>query len=247
MLGCLLCFRAVCYLQGSLFRLQEVRVLGKPGASQLLELTGQATICYVVKDEASDNGKHIASAPLMQLEGLGTSNDALAASIAAKAGAAAEVAFDRRELAGMGASLGATLQPEAEREIALRLAGMCHEMLAASGCPGSACACNPSALTGSPSSGSEQQHDAPCSSAGADDGLSSHQATAGEHSSGSVDYFRLPSGRRQLHMPTSARTAAPGSWLEETHAKMTEQYRLQRTLLLARVAADLECQALQAS
>ena len=245
MIGCLICFRTVCCLQGSLFRLQEVRVLGKPGVSQLLELAGQATICYVVKDEASDNAKHIASAPLLQLEGRGISDDASDTSIAAKAGAAAD--FKRRGLAGTGASSGATLQPEAERGIARRLAGMCREVLAASGCPGSACAFNPSALTGSSSSGSEQHHDAPCSSAGAEDGLSSHQATAGEHNSGSIDYSRLPSGRRQLHMPASAGTAAPGSWLKETHAKMAEQYCLQRALLLARVAANLECQALQAS
>ncbi|CAK0779847.1 hypothetical protein CVIRNUC_004869 [Coccomyxa viridis] len=111
--------------RGSLFRLQEVRVLGKPGVSQLLELAGQATICYVVKDEASDNAKHIASAPLLQLEGRGISDDASDTSIAAKAGAAAD--FKRRGLAGTGASSGATLQPEAERGIARRLAGMCRE------------------------------------------------------------------------------------------------------------------------
>ena len=243
MMDCLLCFKTVCCLQGRLFRLQRVSVLGKPGVSQLLELAGQATICYVVEDEAFENAKHIASAPLLQLEGLGTSDEASAASTAAKAGGAAGLDLDRRGPAGMCASSGATLQPEDEREMALRLAGMCREMLAASGCPGSACACNPSALTGSSSSASEQQHDAPCSSAGAEDGLSSHQATAGEHTSGSMDYYRLPSGRRQLHMPTPAGIAAPGSWLKETHARMAEQYCLQRALLLARVAANLECQA----
>ena len=243
-MGCLTCFKTVCCLQGSLFRLQEVRVLGKPGVSQLLELAGQATICYVVKDEASDDAKHIASAPLLQLEGLGTSDEALVASC--KAGTATEVDFDRRGLAGMGASSEATLQPGSEREIALRLVGMCHYMLAANGYPGSARACEHSALAESSSCGSEQHYNEPCSLTGSDEELSSSQAS-GEHSKGSVKHTGPTACRGQLCMPISAGSGEPCNWLRQTHARMAEQYCLQRILLLARVAADLECQALLVS
>ena len=244
MMGCLLCFRTVCCWQGSLFRLQEVRVLGESGTSQLLELAGQATICYVVKNERVDDAKHGASAPLLQLEGLGTSDEALVASC--KAGPATEVAFNSRGLAGMGASSEATLQPGSEREIALRLVGMCRDMLAANGYPGSAHACEPSAPAETSSSGSEQHCNTLCSLKGADEGLSSSQAS-GKHSKGSVKHTGLTACRGQLCMPTSAGPGEPCKWLRETHARMAEQYCLQRKLLLARVAADLECQALLVS
>ena len=36
-------------------------------------------------------------------------------------------------------------------------------------------------------------------------------------------------------------------WQADTHRQMAEQYRLQRRLLLQRVAADLRCQACLAS
>ena len=234
----------VCCLQGSLFRLQEVRVLGESASSQLLELAGQATICYVVKDEASDTAQHIASAPVLQLGVLGTSDDASVASC--KAGAAAEADFDRRWLAGMGASSGVTLQPESERETALRLAGMCRDMLAANGNAKEARACKPSALAESSSCGSKQHCNAPCSFTGADKGLSSGQAS-GEYTKGSVKHTGSTACRGQLCMPSSAGSEDPCKWLRETHARMAEQYCLQRNLLLARVAADLECQALLVS
>ena len=221
-------------------------MLGEPGASQLLELARQATVCYVVQDEALDDAKHGATAPLLQLEGLEIGNKSSAASASAKAGGAAEMDLDGSSLAGGVASLGARLQPEAERAIALRLAGMCRDMLAANECVRSACACKPSALTESSSSGSAQHHDAPCSLTGAKDGASSSQAL-GEQSRGSLENTGVTAGRRQLHIPTPAGTAVPGTWLKDAHARMAEQYCVQRSLLLARVAADLECQALMAS
>ena len=221
--------------------------MGKPGASQLLELAGQATICYVVQDEAYDNAKHIATAPLLQLEGMEASDELSTASLTAKAGAAAEVDIGGFGLAGWGVSSGELLQPEAEQALALRLAGMCRDILAASICAGrSGCACKPSLLMKSSSSGSEQNHDAPCGSKGTEDGWSSSQGF-GEHSRESVKNDELTADRRQLYMLNSAGTAAPSTWLKETHARMAEQYCLQRTLLLARVAADLECQALLVS
>ena len=60
-----------CHLQGSLFRLQEIRVLGRPGANCLLELAGQATICYVVQDEAVNSAGSMSEAPVLYLDDCG--------------------------------------------------------------------------------------------------------------------------------------------------------------------------------
>ncbi len=55
-------------LQGSLFQLREVKVLGAPGAHPLLELAGQATICYIVQDEANVGADNWHEAPRLSLE-----------------------------------------------------------------------------------------------------------------------------------------------------------------------------------
>jgi hypothetical protein len=55
-------------LQGSLFRLREVKILGDPGAQPLLELAGRATICYVVQDEAFNGTESAAEAPALVLK-----------------------------------------------------------------------------------------------------------------------------------------------------------------------------------
>ena len=56
------------YMQGSLFQLREIKVLGAPGAHTLLEQAGQATICYVVQDEAIVGADNWHEAPRLSLE-----------------------------------------------------------------------------------------------------------------------------------------------------------------------------------
>ena len=55
-------------LQGNLFQLRDIKVLGRPGTHPLLELAGQATICYVVQDETAVGADNWHEAPRLSLE-----------------------------------------------------------------------------------------------------------------------------------------------------------------------------------
>ena len=55
-------------MQGNLFQLREVKVAGTLGAHSWLEPAGQATICYVVQDEAIHSAVNWNETPTLSLE-----------------------------------------------------------------------------------------------------------------------------------------------------------------------------------
>ena len=67
-------------VQGSLFQLREVKVVGSRGARPLLELAEQATICYIVQDEAFSGAENWHEAPKLSLESSGVFQTSRAAS-----------------------------------------------------------------------------------------------------------------------------------------------------------------------
>lgn len=67
-------------MQGNLFQLREIKVVGSPGANPLLDLAGQATMCYVVQDEAVSNAGDWHEAPKLSLESSDVSQTSRAAS-----------------------------------------------------------------------------------------------------------------------------------------------------------------------
>ena len=55
-------------VQGSLFQLREIKVMGSPGSDPLLDLSGQATICYVVQDEVVTSNTKWGDVPKLSLQ-----------------------------------------------------------------------------------------------------------------------------------------------------------------------------------
>jgi hypothetical protein len=163
------------------------------------------------------------------------------------------------------------LQPEAERAAALRLAGLCHALctrLAQE--PGAGpqsislerqCAADStSAGRGAPTAGYGGSSDGSCAASGlktTHTAASSPVAKANGCSGASIeaacismcvsDDCRSPAEPAREYELGDAGVTWHAKWQADTHRQMAEQYRLQRRLLLQRVAADLRCQAYLAS
>ncbi|CAL5221852.1 g4113 [Coccomyxa viridis] len=98
--------------KGSLFQLREIKVLGAPGAHTLLEQAGQATICYVVQDEAIVGADNWHEAPRLSLEMSSASQTIKAALYEDR-----QLPQDEGDIPGIsfGGSSAPTLPPDAER------------------------------------------------------------------------------------------------------------------------------------
>ncbi len=188
-------------------------MLGQPGSDALLEVAGQATLLYVVRDEASLGGQ--------QQHGRGVTvrvqhPDSAAGQAAASISAEHVEACEQQH--GMHADsaddepgTGAAMDPDTERDVCMRIVEACQAFLA-----------------GAPTSAAQD------AILLAELGSACHVSLHSSSDSG---------GGCEPGTAVMAQQAVHGQWQRLCHLRMALQYRLQRKLLLSRVAGDLAAQA----
>ena len=203
-------------VQGSCFRVAEARVLAEPGAHPLLEMAGQVTILYIVQDEATICHNRARSAALVTVD-------------QPEAGRAPARAQPDEAPACQGGAASRTCVAEPE-EARLDLGIPTNEPM------------DPDTERG------VALHVAGLCAAFADGALSSApedsallaaltaQALAAVH----------PSMHRSARTPSlegDQEQERATRWRQNNYLRIAVRYRLQRKLLLARVADDLMAQA----
>ena len=203
-------------LQGACFRVAEACVLVEPGAHPLLEMAGQASILYVVQDDASICHNRAGSAALVSVvqpaAGRASASAQPGQTPACQGDAASSACETEPEEARLksGTPTNSHMDPDTERGIALHVAAMCAAFTA-----------------GAPTSVPEDS--------ALLDALTA-QATAAMQPS-----MQRSGGTHGLEGDQQQEWAA--RWRQKSHLRMALQYRLQRKLLLARVADDLMAHA----
>ena len=201
--------------QGRCFCLCEARVLAQPGGDALLEMAGQASLLYVVRDEAGPRQRRcgwgaaaaVARQPDSAAERLSAAALHEEASPLAPAPSSCESGEQGCGLAAEDDSHcgpWAAMDPGTEEGVCMHIVHACHAFLA-----------------GAPTSAAEDAALLQALQAG-------HQAQPDDQSCSTAGRAQARRNRR---------------WQARCHARMALQYRLQRKLLLRSVAEDLAAQA----
>lgn len=213
-------------MQGRCFSLCEARVLAQPGADDLLKMEGQASLLYVVRDDASRSqqlrGRDAGNVSVRHHDG---TEEQLCAAASLKAAPEPEQQLQPATSSGESnvheqrAGLppedfcqgpSAAMDPETERGLCMHILDACHAFLA-----------------GAPTSAEQDARLLQELETGSD------QAHSGSRSCCTEQHCMANEEQHCLNK----------SWQARCHARMGLQYRLQRKLLLCRVAEDLAAQA----